>query len=393
MHRGKREDSTMASLTIINARAVIGGAVRKCNLKVVDGKIKGIMPPGDTYGKTFDARENLILPGFIDIHTHGANGVDFNHAEAKDVRGVRDFFASQGTTTFLPAIMTDTEENMLRSILSVVQAKNTLKCSQIYGIHLEGPFLDAAYKGAMPEELLQPCSYPLFKRLQDASGGQIRLITLSPELEGAAELTKRLSMEGVRVSLGHSGADYETAVRCIEAGAISATHTFNAMKPLHHHAPAITTAVLESDGYCEAICDGKHLHPAVFRLLLKTKGLGRVIAVTDSMMAAGMREGIYKLGNNNVVVRGGEAKIMGTDVHAGSILTTIQALRNMMEFTGLPVEKVVPLLTENPARMLGIFHRKGSLDVGKDADMVMLDDKYRVLATFSEGELLYQAGK
>lgn len=106
------------------------------------------------------------------------------------------------------------------------------------------------------------------------------------------------------------------------------------MKPLHHHAPAITTAVLESDGYCEAICDGKHLHPAVFRLLLKTKGLGRVIAVTDSMMAAGMREGIYKLGNNNVVVRGGEAKIMGTDVHAGSILTTIQALRNMMEFTG-----------------------------------------------------------
>lgn len=150
--------------------------------------------------------------------------------------------------------------------------------------------------------------------------------------------------------------------------------------------------MLESDGYCEAICDGKHLHPAVFRLLLKTKGLGRVIAVTDSMMAAGMREGIYKLGNNNVVVRGGEAKIMGTDVHAGSILTTIQALRNMMEFTGLPVEKVVPLLTENPARMLGIFHRKGSLDVGKDADMVMLDDKYRVLATFSEGELLYQAG-
>lgn len=383
----------MASLTIINARAVIGGAVRRCNLKIVDGKIKGIMPPGDTYGKTFDARENLVLPGFIDIHTHGGAGVDFNNADAKDIRNVRDFFASQGTTTFLPAILTDTEETMLRSILSVVQAKNALKCSQIYGIHLEGPFLSPEYKGAMPEELLQPCSYPLFKRLQDSSGGQIRLITLSPELEGAAELTKRLAMEGVRVSLGHSGADYETAVSCIEAGAVSATHTFNAMKLMRQHDPAIATAVLESDGYCEAICDGKHLHPAVVRLLLKTKGLSRVIAVTDSIMAAGMREGIYRLGINNVVVRGGDAKIMGTDIRAGSILTTIQALRNIMEFTGLPVEKAVIPLTENPARMLGIFHRKGSLDVGKDADLVMVDDKYQVLATFSEGELLYQTGK
>ncbi len=383
----------MASLTIINARAVIGGAVRRCNLKIVDGKIKGIMPPGDTYGKTFDARENLVLPGFIDIHTHGGAGVDFNNADAKDIRNVRDFFVSQGTTTFLPAILTDTEETMLRSILSVVQAKNALKCSQIYGIHLEGPFLSPEYKGAMPEELLQPCSYPLFKRLQDSSGGQIRLITLSPELEGAAELTKRLAMEGVRVSLGHSGADYETAVSCIEAGAVSATHTFNAMKLMRQHDPAIATAVLESDGYCEAICDGKHLHPAVVRLLLKTKGLSRVIAVTDSIMAAGMREGIYRLGINNVVVRGGDAKIMGTDIRAGSILTTIQALRNIMEFTGLPVEKAVIPLTENPARMLGIFHRKGSLDVGKDADLVMVDDKYQVLATFSEGELLYQTGK
>ena len=383
----------MASLTIINARAVIGGAVRRCNLKIVDGKIKGIMPPGDTYGKTFDARENLVLPGFIDIHTHGGAGVDFNNADAKDIRNVRDFFASQGTTTFLPAILTDTEETMLRSILSVVQAKNALKCSQIYGIHLEGPFLSPEYKGAMPEELLQPCSYPLFKRLQDSSGGQIRLITLSPELEGAAELTKRLAMEGVRVSLGHSGADYETAVSCIEAGAVSATHTFNAMKLMRQHDPAIATAVLESDGYCEAICDGKHLHPAVVRLLLKTKGLSRVIAVTDSIMATGMREGIYRLGINNVVVRGGDAKIMGTDIRAGSILTTIQALRNIMEFTGLPVEKAVIPLTENPARMLGIFHRKGSLDVGKDADLVMVDDKYQVLATFSEGELLYQTGK
>ena len=383
----------MASLTIINARAVIGGAVRRCNLKIVDGKIKGIMPPGDTYGKTFDARENLVLPGFIDIHTHGGAGVDFNNADAKDIRNVRDFFASQGTTTFLPAILTDTEETMLRSILSVVQAKNALKCSQIYGIHLEGPFLSPEYKGAMPEELLQPCSYPLFKRLQDSSGGQIRLITLSPELEGAAELTKRLAMEGVRVSLGHSGADYETAVSCIEAGAVSATHTFNAMKLMRQHDPAIAAAVLESDGYCEAICDGKHLHPAVVRLLLKTKGLSRVIAVTDSIMAAGMREGIYRLGINNVVVRGGDAKIMGTDIRAGSILTTIQALRNIMEFTGLPVEKAVIPLTENPARMLGIFHRKGSLDVGKDADLVMVDDKYQVLATFSEGELLYQTGK
>ncbi|MEG1777413.1 MAG: amidohydrolase family protein, partial [Angelakisella sp.] len=190
----------MSSMTIINARAVVGGTLRLCNLKLADGRIKGIMPPGDTYGKTYDAKEHLVLPGFIDIHTHGGKGIDFNNSDAVAIESARDFFASQGVTTFLPTVHTDSEETMLRSILSIVKAKNNLGCVQIFGIHLEGPFLSPAYCDAEEVPLLQPCSYPLFKRLQDASGGNIRLLTLSPELGGAAALTRKLSMEGVRVS-------------------------------------------------------------------------------------------------------------------------------------------------------------------------------------------------
>lgn len=379
----------MASLTITNTRAVVDGTIKSCNLRVTDGKIKGIVPAGDTYGKTYDAKDQLVLPGFIDIHTHGCNGIDFNNVDQNGVRTARDFYASRGVTTFLPTVRTDTEETMLRAILSIVKAKNSLPCPQVHGINLEGPFLASAWRGSMEEDCLQPCSYQLFKRLQDASGGNIKVTTISPELEGAAQLIRKLSIEGVRVSLGHSGADYEAAEAAVEAGAISCTHLFQSMSMMTPLSPSISSAMLESDCFCEVVCDPSVMHPAMLRLLLKVKGLGRLVAVTDSIMACGMAEGLYHLGNADVVIRKGAAETLHGQANIGSMLTANEALRNILEATGLPLPKAVTMLTETPARMLGIFHAKGSLSVGKDADFTVLDDNYNVIATFSEGEMIY----
>ena len=189
---------------------------------------------------------------------------------------------------------------------------------------------------------------------------------------------------GITVAIGHSGADYETSMECIENGAMACTHTCNAMKLFHQHFPAIMGAVLESDVYCEAICDGRHLHPGSVRMMLKAKGYDRVVAVTDSIMASGLPDGSYKLGVNDVIVEEGDAKLPN-GVRAGSTLTTGTALKRLIEFTGASMEDVLPLLTMNPATLIGEEKRIGSLEVGKDADILILDDNYEIEATFVKG--------
>ena len=209
-------------------------------------------------------------------------------------------------------------------------------------------------------------------------------ITVSPEVAGVCEAIPDMRALGMTVAIGHSGADYETAWRCIRNGAAASTHTMNAMKLMHQHFPAIMGAVLESDIYCEAICDGRHLHPGTVRFLIKMKGIDRMVAITDSIMAAGLPDGSYKLGVNDVVVKDGDAKLKdGT--RAGSTLTTGQALRNIIRFTGLTLAQVLPMLTINPARLIGADKKIGSLTPGKDADVVILDESYNVKDTFVKG--------
>lgn len=217
----------------------------------------------------------------------------------------------------------------------------------------------------------------------------MKYITVSPEVEGVPAMIRDIAGEVV-VAIGHSGADYDTAIACIENGAASATHTFNAMKLLHQHFPAIMGAVLESDVYCEAICDGRHLHPATVRFLLKCKGLDRVVAITDSIMAAGLPDGNYKLGVNDVVVVDGDAKLAGGGSRAGSTLTTGQALKNLVAFTGRPAEDLLPLLTENPADLLRMGARKGRVKPGWDADLVVLDEDLTVLRTLVGGRTVFE---
>ena len=382
----------MENCLICGAQVYLDGAFRQADVLCADGKIAAIgQGLRQTGGLRLDARGYRLVPGFLDIHTHGAAGVDVNAADEAGLKKIAAFFASQGTTSWLASVLTDTQEQTLRCIGAI---RNVMAQSgygaQLMGIHLEGPFLSQEYKGAIPEHLLQKGDAALFARYQEAAQGAVKYLTVAPEVEGVLQLIADVSGQ-VAVAIGHSGASYETSMQAIANGARCITHTFNAMKLFHQHFPAIMGAALESDAYCEAICDGRHLHPGAVRMLLKCKGPGRVIAVTDSIMAAGLPDGRYMLGVNDVVVEQGDAKLASTGVRAGSTLTTGQALRNLVAFTGRPVEEVLPLLTENPAAALRMQRQKGRIRQGMDADMVLLDAQLQVCATLVGGNLVYDA--
>lgn len=373
---------------IINGDVYTEGSFKKKTILIQGKKIKLLEPTyePDQGAEIFNVAGNKVIPGFIDVHAHGAVGVDVNAASAEDLETISCFMAKNGTTSWLCSVLTDTEEQTYRCIDSFKEHQlMESKGADLLGIHLEGPFLSKEYKGAMPEHLLQKANMELLKKYQNYAEGGIRYITISPEVEGIVNDIPLMKELGITVAIGHSGADYETSMRAIEKGACCCTHTFNAMKLMHQHYPAIMGAALESDIYCEAICDGRHLHPGVVRLLLKTKGNKRVIAITDCIMAAGLPDGNYKLGVNDVIVEDGDAKLTDSGVRAGSTLTQNIALLNLLEFTGKTLEEILPLFTENPAKMLGIFDRIGSIADDKDSDLVIMDDNNRIINVFIKG--------
>ncbi len=346
--------------------------------------------------KDYDGKEKLplIIPGFFDVHTHGGNMIDVNHiTDISQVDELSAFFASKGVTSFLLSVMTDEIDRMEEVVLILRKAmEKGLPGAALRGIHLEGPFLAPEYKGAMPESLLRAGDPALFDHFQSISGNNIRYITVAPELDGMIDMIRHIRKNGVcRVSMGHSAAEYEKAMEAVEAGVVSSTHTFNAMKLFHMHRPAISGAALESgDVYCETIADGFHLHPATVRLILKTKGYDRVVAITDSIMAAGLPDGKYKLGVNDVIVKDGDAKLPD-GVRAGSTLTMDKVLRNLLRFTGEDVSKLSRLVSANAARMLG-FEDTGTLEVGKRADFILLSSENEVEETYVCGKKVYEKG-
>ena len=381
----------MEKTLFVRGRVYVDGRFQAGSLLVEDGRIAafGDLPASGLPVK--DLKGRMLVPGFLDLHTHGGDGVDVNAATVEDLGKIGRFFARHGTTGWLCSILTDTPEQTLWCIDQAKAAmKRPVDGARLMGIHLEGPFLSFEYKGAMPEHLLRTGDPALFDQYQQAAEGAIRYMTVSPEVEGVVDLIAALAGR-VTIAIGHSGADYETSIRAIDAGAACCTHTFNAMGLFHQHRPGIMGAVLERPVYCEAICDGRHLHPGTVRMLLSCKGWDKVVAITDSIQAAGLPDGHYKLGVNDVVVEDGDAKLASNGVRAGSTLSQDTALRNIMAFTGHGAEDVLPLLSENPARLLGIFDHKGSIDPGKDADLVVLDDSWQVCRTIVGGVTVYQA--
>ena len=373
---------------IVNGQVYLDRRFTDATVCMEDGKLTVLeagCPTAD--GEVFDAKGLKVVPGFIDTHTHGAVGVDVNGATAEDLEKISVFMATKGTTSWQCSVLTDTQEQTEWGI-NEFKRHETMEQSgaDLVGIHLEGPFLAKEYKGAMPEHLLKKNDIPLVRHYQELAGGKINYITISPELEGVQEMIPTLKELGIVVGIGHSGATYDQAMSAINLGATVGTHVGNAMRLFHQHEPAIFGAVMASDVYCETICDGRHLHPGSVKMYCEAKGLDRVVAITDSIMAAGLPDGNYHLGVNDVVVIDGDAKLASNGTRAGSTLTQDVALKNMLKWLPYSLEEILPTLTENPAREMNLWDRKGSIETGKDADLVLLDENSDIVHVFARGK-------
>jgi N-acetylglucosamine-6-phosphate deacetylase len=358
---------------------------------VEDGKIHSIasrettqLPAG---GRVLDFPGATLGPSFFDVHFHGAAGHDVMEATPLALDTIGTFLASRGTSAYLATTVTASLDATLRALDGLANEIAKLPepgRARPLGIHLEGPFLSHQKRGVQPAEHLLPPSIATFDRLIDAAHGHVRLITLAPELPGASELTAHATSRGVRVSVGHSNATAAETRAAIAAGAVSATHTFNAMRALDHREPGILGTVLTNDDlYSELICDGIHIDPEIVRLWWKAKGPERAILVTDAMAAAGMPEGEYQLGGFAVQVKDGRATARG--VLAGSVLTLDRALANFIKFAGARIDQGLRLLSSNPAAMTGLAHRAGSLSPGKSANLVAVDPAGNLVASIVGG--------
>jgi N-acetylglucosamine-6-phosphate deacetylase len=344
-----------------------------------------------TDARVLDFPGATLAPAFFDVHIHGAKGHDVMEATPAALDAMGSFLAAHGTGSFLATTVTAPLDATLRSLSGLAKLLAQPPVSgraQAVGIHLEGPFLSHTKRGVQPAEHLLAPDIATFDRLFEAAEGRIRLMTLAPELLGAVELTAHATARGVRVSLGHSNATAAETQAAIAAGAVSATHTFNAMRPLDHREPGILGTVLTNDAlFAELICDGIHVDPEMVKLWWRSKGAERAILVTDAISAAGMPDGEYRLGEFAVQVANGRATANG--VLAGSILTLDRALTYFMEFTGAPLEQALRLITVNPASMTGLGDQAGSLAVGEAANLVALDGAGKLVGSVVNGQAAF----
>jgi len=367
-------------------------------VEIADGRVAGLWPlaereiPSWAHGENrLDFPGATLAPAFLDVHIHGAAGHDVMEATPAALAAVSRFLAGRGTGSFLATTVTAPLDATLRALEGLAKRIEEAQAgdwpgAQPLGIHLEGPFLSHAKRGVHPPEHLLAPDISIFDHFFNAAEGHVRLMTLAPELSGAAELAAHATARGVRVSVGHSNATAAETQRTIAAGAVSATHTFNAMRPLDHREPGILGTVLTTDSlYAELICDGVHVHPSLVPLWWRAKGSKRAILVTDAMSATGMPEGEYMLGELAVQVANGRATANG--VLAGSVLTLDLALKNFISYTGATVESALPLVTQNPAAMTGFAENAGTICVGGPANFVALDGTGALLASIIHGQL------
>ncbi len=343
-------------------------------------------------GKNLDFDGHTLVPAFFDIHIHGSAGHDVMEATPEAFSTVGKFLGQHGVGAYLATTVTAPMDTTLKSLAGIAALiGQETEGARPLGIHIEGPFLSPHKKGAHPAALLLTPSVALFDRLWQAAEGKIRLMTIAPELPNAEEVIAHAAGLGVRVSMGHSNADTAAARAGIRAGAVTATHTYNAMRSFDHRDPGLLGEVLANDDlFAELICDGLHVHPDAVRIYWKSKGPKRAMLITDAMSAAGMPDGNYKLGELDVRVVNGKC-VIGEDTLAGSTLTLDRALRNFAEFTGAALDDVSKLASRNPARMTGFESEAGSLAVGRAADITVLSAKNEVVETILHGRCLVSA--
>ena len=345
---------------------------------------------GSAGGKTYDASGCYVIPGLTDLHFHGCVGEDFSDATPDGLQKMAEYELSRGVTQICPAGMTLGEDQLTRICQNAAahRAKNP-GGAELVGLHLEGPFLCKAKKGAQNEAFLHDPDPAMLHRLQQAAQGMVKLVTLAAEQPGALEFIRSAREDGITVSLGHTTADYDTACAAYEAGARQATHLFNAMPPFTHRAPGVVGAAFDHPQVkVELISDGVHIHPSVVRAVFQLFGAHRVILISDSLRATGMPDGRYPFGGQEIEVHGNRAT-MADDPNtlAGSVSDLMACMRSAVSF-GIPLHDAVRAAAVNPAQVLGIFDRLGSLDVGKTANLAILDRDLNLKDVFFRGQLV-----
>ena len=338
-------------------------------------------------GKTYDASGCYVIPGLTDLHFHGCMGKDFSDADPEGLEIMAKYELSQGVTQICPAGMTLLEEQLTKVCQVAAAHRDANKPgAELCGINLEGPFLSTAKKGAQKADWIHAPDVDMFRRLMAASKGLVKLVSIAPEEPGAMEFIEAVEGE-VTVSIAHTTADYDTAMEAFRLGARQVTHLFNAMPPFSHRAPGVVGAALDTP-LCnvELICDGVHIHPSVVRAVFKMFGYKRVILISDTMRAAGMSDGDYTLGGQAVKVKGKLATLADGTI-AGSVTNLMNCMRTAVSF-GIPLGDAVWAAAVNPARAIGIFSRMGSLEPGKRANVVVLDQNLELKDVFFRGELV-----
>ena len=375
-------------MIIQSKRIWIAGQFIAAQLEIQEGKILRVLPYGSRQADE-DCGNDRIVPGFIDIHTHGAYNFDTNDGEPEGLREWMRRIPEEGVTSILPTTVTQMPDVLEKAVANVAAvAREGYEGAQMLGIHFEGPYLDMEYKGAQPPEAIARATVEQFKRYQEAAEGMIKYITLAPEHDEDFALTRYCSQNGVVVSMGHSSATYEQALLGIANGATSMTHVYNGMTPYHHRKPGLVgTALRVRDIYGEVICDGCHSHLAALNNFFTAKGRDYSIMISDSLRAKHCPPGgAYQLGGHDIEIgEDGLARLKGTETIAGSTLFLNRGLKILVEDAMVPFDTALNSCTINPARCLGVDDRKGRIAAGLDADLVRLADDYGVLQTWCIG--------
>lgn len=372
-----------------NCNILTEEGLKKTSLEIKDGKIAFI---GEFNEGISLNEEYIVVPGFIDQHVHGAAGSDAMDGTKEDLLKISNALASEGTVAYLATTMTQSVENITKALSAIKDyvEEGVEEGAQILGVHLEGPFISLKHIGAQPLEYVAKPSVEVFEMYQKASGNNIKLVSLAVEEEGALELVEHLAKTGVVASVGHTDATADAIQKAIQKGLKNVTHTYNAMKPLHHREiGTVGSALLYNELNCELICDGIHVSIPAVNLLRNSKPADKLTLVTDAMRAKHMPDGEWELGGQAVFVKNGEARLAGGTL-AGSVLKMNNAVKNIMSFTNATLEQAVSYAALNPAKNLGVDNILGSIKEGKNASFVILDKDLNVVSTIRDGLVVFE---
>ena len=385
----------MKKILLKNGRIVLKNKLVNGSISIFDGKIEKIFENNfdldeKNFDEIIDLNQKYLGPAFVDVHTHGADGADAMDVSEEALRKISKYLAKEGTANFLATTLTSTKE-ILKNVLGIVaklQDKD-IDGANIFGVHMEGPYFSVEYKGAQNEKYMKPAGIKELDEYLSVKEGLVKLFSISPHNQENLEAIKYLSDRGVIASVGHSAAKYEDVIKAVNYGLTHATHTYNAMKGFTHREPGVVGAVFNSDEImAEIIFDKFHVHPEAVRTLIKIKGVDKVVCVTDSMSATGLPEGKYKLGELDVNVKDGQARLAMNDALAGSVLRMDGAFRNLIEL-GYSITDVFKMTSTNAAKEFKL--NSGEIKVGKDADIVIMDKDYHVCMTFVKGKVKFSA--